>query len=363
VSHDVRIWSIAPCPDAAAHRAEGKGWQLVVTASEPVLDEDVPDEILPLLPGIGHLTELHLEGERSKAAIAALTKATKAIATATTGVIEDPQDASVTLPSGVKRWTPPARADRVELLELTWWLAQPALLERTTLERFVALLASRLPEAMPRRYGAYEPPEHQLARTGHAHLLDYLASHLAGTVVWYPSPPVAYLGIGHHRDPAWSQRGGRPVFRAHYVTFSIERDVLKQPGWASALRRAWRELSALLQPFYGDVRTTRGHLRSRNGGWSSDGTTEQHPVRAWWWGGIPPRLGHAAVVGSPYLERWPELAGHGTRDGGLLHLSTSDWLAGDDVADAVGGVPARIAMINPGSYPEQYPSEFPFPRP
>jgi hypothetical protein len=361
MSYDLRIWSIEPCVDVERHRRAGKGWLIDVGASDPVMTEDIDDDVLPLLPGVRYLTHLHLEGERTRPALAALHRAARALATASKGAIEDPQDDSVTLPSGLKRWLPPTRGTApVALLELSWWLDR-SLLDRRVLDRVLDVVERHLPEAMPRRYGPYEPPAHVLAQTGRAHLLDFLVASESTGPVLYPHPPVAHVSLTTHRAPCWIDHGARRTFRCHRFTIAIERAVLDLPGWPTGLDRAWRALSAELRPFYGDVRTTHGHVRSKNGRWWTTGSTEAHPIRAWWFGGVPARMGHAAVVGEPYLGAWPELEGHGERVGGLRFLSTPDWRLAIDIADAVGGVPDRHRLDESASYPERYPPAFPFP--
>lgn len=358
MSYDLTVWSIEPCADAAAHGREGKGWVLNISPSEPVMAEDVDEGVFPLLPGIRYMTVLNLEGKRTRTGEAALARAARAIASAGHGVIHDPQQDRATLPNGVKRWLPPPRDEQVPQLELSWW-TEHALLDRAALDRLFAVLETHLPEAMPRRYGEYEPPVHVLAKTGRAHLLDFLVEH-DSQIVMYPHAPIAGVYLHTDRQAGWLVHAGQRRFRCHRFTLKVDRRALDQPGWATALTRAWRAISAELRPFYGDVRTTRGHILSQNGRWWSNASTEAHPIRAWWFAGLPPRLGHAAVFGSAYARAWPQLAKHGERAGDLWFLSTDAWRADADVADALGGVPARLQLDPDGV---RYPTAFPFPKP
>lgn len=356
MSYDLNVWSIGPCADAATHRGEGKGWVLNVSPSEPVMEEDIDAGVFSLLPGIGYLTVLNLEGVRTPTGETALARAAKAIATAARGIIHDPQADSATLPSGVKRWVTPPPEERVARLEMSWWM-EHALLDRSALARLFAVLETHLPEAMPRRYGEYEPPAHVLAQTGRDHLLDFLVEHGA-EIVMYPQAPIAGVHLHTDRRSGWLVHAGRRAFRCHQFKVTADQRALAQPGWATALMRAWRAISLELQPFYGDVRTTSGHVVSRNGRWWSDASTESHPIRAWWFAGLPPRLGHAAVFGDVYTRAWPQLAEHGEREGDLQFCSTDDWRTALDVADALGGVPAGHQLDPKGT---QYPAAFPFP--
>jgi hypothetical protein len=86
-------------------------------------------------------------------------------------------------------------------------------------------------------------------------------------------------------------------------------------------------------------------------------------------------LGHAAVIGEPYLGLWPELRGRASSsDDGLAFVSTADWRDSADAADQIGGVPESLAIgfmprkrTLPGGgrmdeWFEEYPSVFPFAR-
>ncbi|MFK7984820.1 MAG: hypothetical protein AB8I08_02240 [Sandaracinaceae bacterium] len=217
------------------------------------------------------------------------------------------------------------------------------MLERGTLESFLDTLRTQLPEALPRRYGEFEPPQHQLAEMGNTHLVDYLLERLEGAVVLYPSAPVASLSISTHREPLWIRHCGRKALRAHCVRLCIERSVLEQPVWARGLSTVFRDVST----------------------WWSNGQTEQHPVRSWWWCGVPRTLGHASVIGEPYVGAWPRFVEQAERRGELAFLSNPDWSTPDDVSARIGEVPASLAQPAEAEGqppPYTYPPLFPFPR-
>ncbi len=335
--------------------------------------EDVSPDVLGQLPGIQYLVSLSLEPMGAPAAgRSAAWKMARSIAKSARGVIEDPQEGTTELPSGVKRFSAPQRAkeSRVGILAMSWWLDHARLFERATLERLLAVMERDLPEAMPRRYGLWEPPQHMLEETGRAHLVDFLVDHLGDTIVWYAHRPVTHAFIAASGDPGWITHAGVRKFRCNQFSIELDAAVLDQPGWPLALRRAWHNLSVELAPFFGDVRTLHGHLASAGRIWS-DRDTEPHPLRSWWFNGIPPRLGHAAVIGRPYLDAWPEFSAQ-DRVGELAFAATDDWRTSDDAADVVGGVPQRLALSFmptpqrlPGGgqrtvWPQDYPPTFPF---
>ena len=197
-----------------------------------------------------------------------------------------------------------------------------------------------LPEAMPRRYGRFEPPQHLYSETGRAHFLRFLQEQLDELfLVWYPHRPVASVSLS--RSSKWGAT--RQGFRANYVQVGVEGQALEQPGWTTALDRFWRAASQVIRPFYGDVRTLNGFARM-GATYGSDAETEFHPVQGPWWFGIPCRVGHAAVLGEPYLALWPGFVEAAQVVDDLAFLSTNDWITPEEVSSLVGGVPEPLAQ-------------------
>ena len=387
MSYDLSIWCVEPftdpasLPDADAWvrrdnywSVEGKGWLLNAGPSDRVLPEDIPEEVTPLLPGIEHVVHLSLEPIHAPAVgFKMLRKTAKTIAKASRGAIRDPQGDTVELASGTHRYESPKREKdtRVAIIEMSWWFDHARLLERASLERFLRTLRSSIPEGMPRRYGLYEPPQHELEKTGEEHLVKFLLAHLTESVVWYAKSPVAYVFISIKPTCGWQKLGSKTEYRCNRLSIELESATLEQPGWRIALYRAWKNLSIELSPFYGDVRTLRGYFRHGRG-FSSDGASEPHPTKSWWWKGIPPRLGHAVVLGDPYLQLWPEFAKSSEAIDGIRVASMPDWRTDQDVTEMVGAVPVALAlpfMPHEGAspmggrwtvYPEEYPPSFPF---
>ena len=55
----------------------------------------------------------------------------------------------------------------------------------------------------------------------------------------------------------------------------------------------------------------------------SDMKTEIHPVRTWFWRGIPPKLGLACVLGPPYSRLWQPPGAEPV--GELRFLESASW--------------------------------------
>lgn len=365
MSYDLQVWSVSPVslpgelPQNVSWFEENghwfhqeSRWQVAVGPPDRVLPEDVPDEVQPCLPSISYLTELNLSPIAAGAAgQRLLVRTATLLARAAHGVIYDPHDNTVTTPSGVKRFVPLPSSESASLLSMSWWRVNEDLVNQANVSALIDVLQSVLPEALPRRYGLYEPPQHLYSETGRLHFEEFLIGHLHDGVVWYPHPPVADFSLG---VPPYIG-GTRLGFRSARMSLEVDVDLLTQPGWQAALQTAWACLSRTFRPFYGDVRTLRGYTRSR-GRYYVGSDTQHHPVKSWWWRGIPAGPAHAIVVGQPYRALWPALANVSHVDDDLLFVSTEDWLSNDDVFTRIGPPPAEVTQpLYEGRYPQVWP--------
>jgi hypothetical protein len=207
MSYDVEIWSVRPFerqmfrepdrweqPGAGQLIFPGVRWQIAVYASDQVVPEDVPAAISSLLPGVEYLTRMHLEGKATREATKLLNSTALQIAEGCRGVILDPQEGMTRIPGGIKRFMPPEKEETFSVLEMSWWFLDGPLCGRPGRESFLSLLERLLPEAMPKRYGEYEPPQHVYAKTGKEHLLQFLDEPHLG-FVWYPHRPVTSVHL------------------------------------------------------------------------------------------------------------------------------------------------------------------------
>lgn len=354
MSYDLRVWTAlrpplpASLPDpeswvlhGEAHSREGRNWQIVVSGPHEVLPEDVPAEVAGELPGIGFLTELSIEPITApKSALQVAQKAARAIGKAAHGVVVDEQEGTSTTPAGVKRFVPAKRPERFSVIDMTWWFTDSPVLSRKGVDDFVRLLEQWLPEALPKRYGLFEPPQHRLEETGLVHFKAFLIENITDIVVWYPHRPVVHVNISP--QPEWGV--GRLGFRCGYASVAVERSALTQPGWQAGLTTFWKRAAQVVTPFYGDVRTLNGFVRS-GGTYAVDMATEQGPVRGPFWRGVPRDPGHACVCGPAYLKLWPRFAEQAETEGSLGFITSDDWLSSEGVVGRAGPLPEAIAQL------------------
>ena len=360
MSYDLEIWSARepefpaalPSPERWVRQNgtwayPGKGWQIVLDDPVGVDAEDVPERIGGLLAGIAYLTRISAEPAHApKAAHQLLMRTARSLAKAAHGVLHDPQEDSFQLGSGVKRFVPPGKEQQDRTLALSWWFGPDALATKAGFETLVGLLRKHMPEALPRRYGTYEPPEHRLSERGDAHLVEFLATEGRRFMpVLFPHRPVT--GFGMHLPEPFGQSQDRHGFRANTISIEILAATLQQPGWERQVRGLWRRMSEFLQPFYGDVRFV------------SD--SQPHPVRAWYWRGMPRTPGVAAVIGRAYQELWPPFAEARQPGGSLAYFEAEAWGEPGDIFAGAGGLPADLVNPNANYWGiEKYPVLWPF---
>lgn len=368
MSYDLQVWSVRPAqPEALgkpdiwqretrAWTHEEKKWQLVVSSSDRVEPEDVPEEAASLLPGIEYLTHLNLEGQAPNRGYKLAQSTANEIARSCHGVVHDPQEDSFRLPSGVKRFAAPRNQEVFDVVALNWWFLNSPLPTTDGFRSFVELVQSLLPEALPKRYGEYEPPQYRYDETGKDHFLKFVHDNAYSVSVWYPHRPFTSVHFSTPNPMGPYQLG----FRTGRLSLDIERNVLFQPGWSTNLRRFWTKASCLIQPIYGDVRVLSGFHRHGATVFIQPGHPE-HPVKAWWWTGIPKTLGAAVVLGSEYQRVWPEFVAAANVIDGLAFASIDDWAVPCDLTSKVGPPPPDQTQLT-SNFPkddQSYPSGWP----
>lgn len=360
MSYDINVWSINPVklpetlPTKEKWRLEKelaifskKDYQIVVSESAILEEEDIPEEVMPVLPGIKYLTEISLEPISAPlSAKSLLQKVSRSIAKDTIGVIQNQQDDSLITPSGVKRFIPTPRMskERISVLEMSWWFGDNPLAKEEILYKLVDYFEKVLPEALPRRYGEYEPPQYKYQENGKEHAKKFLSDHVYNSAVWYTTKPVIYVNYGFLQKCGFIMLGNEKRFRSNHLSIEIDSSVLKQPGWEEHLHKVFKDISFILNPFYGEVRILHDRIY-RHGVSAFDYQTESNPTISWWWMGIPYNLGEMIVVGEPYLNYWPKVKEKGLIVNSLYFVSTDDWSKGKNVNKILGKVPKDIALI------------------
>ncbi len=377
MSYDLNLWTIDQVPATAIKellpkaevrdhcvQLEGDGWLITIENSVEVESEDIPDAVMAAWPGIAWMTAVNIEPIHGPGAVKREVKRVlKALAKDFRGVVEDPQADTVTLPTGSKRFRPPARVPdaKVSILNLNYWFTESPLRTRQGRERLIDYLARHIPEALPRRYGLVEPPSEKWTVGGKNAFLDFFDKHIEEPIlVIYTSRPVVGLDL-RPREAGWVERWGNRFFRCGCLKIEFEFAALEDPGWRTAIERAWLDVARMTQPFATNVEVIGGWFLRGNGQVCADGWSEDSVcVPAWF--GVPRRLGLAFGLAEKYAEFWPSFREHATLSEGLTHVNAGDWPSRRSVSDTIGEAPEPIRE-RPGrgtyeKFPEGYPPAF-----
>ena len=380
MSYDLQIWSAEPVnlpPSTEGWSADGAAWlksgrnsHVTIWNSTPAESEDAPEDIAAAVPGLAWFTDLNLHPfDAAPSAVTEFSRLARKLAKPVRGAIYDPQTDTAHYP-GPKRFAAPAREEPADSITLSWWFDRQTLPKTESVRQLLDVFEALLPEALPRRYGTFEPAQFRYD-TGGRPALERFLEETEGYFIWQPHPPVIDVNLLVSSD--WGSI--RDGFQCNHLSVAVDRAVLAQPGWERQLRKFWHAVSLVLQPFFGDVRTLGGYRRAGGRFHEDPSTTEHHPVRNWFWAGLPPTIEHAAVVGEPYVGLWPGLADTAEMDGNLAFLSASSWQAEDNAAPFAPEIPPNLIdpqpfprLLTPGCwtmrldrpYPKIWPFEAPF---
>lgn len=323
---------------------ESKNWQVVCDINQAVEVDDVPDELLPLIPAISYLNSVYTEP--SSAPKIAFTKAkqlARLISNSTMGVILDKQTNKTILPVGFKKYKKPKMLNhnRFDILNMVWYMKELPFKDKKDLAKFINELKRLIPEAIPKRYGDYEPPKYKLKEHGINHFIDYLYDDLFeekhNSLIWYPTKPIVSINLDS------GEISNRIGVRFPRFEIEFEASILNDCGWELQLKRIWKSLSKILKPFYGEVRVLKNAILSRTT-YYSDSQTESPPTRSGFWMGIPQNLGLAIVLGKEYQDTWDASKKYRVIGNQLSFLEVDKWAEDNSLKDILGSVPIEISQ-------------------
>lgn len=328
-------------------RGARRRYSFTIDGPEDVEAEDVPAEVAAVILGVRCMYSVLVEGSAASETPYAARFA-KRLAQTLDGVLVDQQTEQVWTRSRSRVIQKPTRESRVATVDLDWICLREELTEDVP-RLFVDVVQDVLPEALPRRFGEYEPLQGKYAEVG----LDGSASgwtEATSSLFFSGSGPCVggrlAAGAGAlMRDRFWS------------MSMTFLADPLHEPGWRDAIRRVFTTLADQLPAFYATATLTRGHIWSGRSLWT-DGNTEwaiqplRHPDG---WMGLPPTPTWWLWLGHPYSDLWSRLPTDRTAStgAGILHESSTEPTAADDPEPLHQWLPAEVfAQLgpNPGGH-------------
>lgn len=208
-------------------RGKRKNYSFSVFGPYRIEPEDLPEDVVPHVLNPTTSWQVSVEGS-SPTEIAPARRFAKALAQATCGVAVDEQTDDILGARKPRRITHPT-TELVRVLDIDWWSPASAPPAPTV---WLELAKRLLPEALPRRYGGYEPFPYRLDRDGEGPFIaeyGYIRGRYESPS-FVASPPCLRGGL--FSEP----RGG--LVTDH---FSVLAAPLDDPRWRNTVRRFFVE--------------------------------------------------------------------------------------------------------------------------
>jgi len=291
------VWNIWSRQRVATDRSEFSidGYTVIVEESITVEEEDIPTDVMLSLAEIKYLTTICLQPHTNEQEITdRVTKYAKQLAKEFNGVVEDHRKAL--LPQKRKTFSQAMRD--ADTISVCWYMdCRQSLSDQ--LADFIGLLEKYLPHALPRRYGAFEPPQFKYSQMGKEHLLKFLCDEHSPVI--YCTKPVTYIFMSDAYID--NQKYKIKDYRCNKIEIEVLKEAYLQQNWQFAVKRLFKEAAKLLRPFYAEIIDVNESM-----------------MCAWWWKGLPARMGDAVIIGEPYSSLCGKLPEENEIDIGLYYF-------------------------------------------
>lgn len=289
-----------------------------LSGPQPAENEDFPAPVQRLVRGSGYLLEMNLPWGLPERDIMRAYALCEHLAKACDGCVFDPQGDRIVFPDLPDR---KAHRERVETpvrqLSLEWFFADSAPVNGST---FLATVQRVWPQAMPTRFGTYDPMRFKMAdATGRT---DFMIMWEDGrSFFWKSAKPV--IGGSFFRSPGIAES---PAMRRQ-VQLSVSLNATAIESHPAVCDRAVNLFLAVAQElgaFFGAGYVTRDVLLGNRGDvWYGPDTESIGFTRGPWWIGLPPTQTWLTWFGKPYRSLLPtdvEASGVAHADGLLVRL-------------------------------------------
>ncbi|MBY6046525.1 hypothetical protein [Vannielia litorea] len=307
----LRLYFSAPVPPPIAttlpYALQGKGWAFRFEGPRLLTSDQIPEAHRAAAGGRQHMWQVTVEGaldahrqDRLEVLLASVLHTHDAV------LIDEAAERFVTaLDSG-----PLASAARLvqqQPGELSFFFEDANAFHPSRAAAFLSALAEHLPQALPRRFGPWEPLQGKVEGRD----LSELAR------AWEDTPDLllkAATPFGHIFCSLLTTKALEGYHPNHFIrrdcvvgriAFELRPKAFTDPALIEAIIAFMPHAAEITGAFYAELR--QGEC----------------PQRSWFWRGLPPGPARALLLGPPYTALWPEAAALGTElSGGRLLLRT-----------------------------------------
>ncbi len=321
-------------------------------------DEDVPEAAAGAIGATGWLVQISVKPSTDATWPQELAIH---LARAADGVVYDPQQDLVTWPKGFQPRNRETGDVRIEQIALDWFTPWPSD-DPQLPPRLLQLLEEHCPEALPKRYGGFEPLPYRFegehaAESFADRWLEESVSWSAG-ISWTTTRPCfgGSAGMSSPRAPQ-RERAGEACVR---IGLGFDgRAFARDPAYTERIVELFRAVASELQCVYAAASVERGVIAKRSS-FSADYLTEVSPMpRADRWIGLPASPTWLAWFGKPYAELVrPSVAGHITAetDGALFLRMGPEPMNADELADRFPPLPTNLITHRKSQPAEWFPN-------
>lgn len=262
--------------------------------------EDLPDRATGAIRGSGWLVEISAKGPTSGKWAMELAIH---LARAADGVVFDPQEDAVTWPSGWRSADPATGVELIDLVELSWYVHRPSDIAGL-IRRMLQVVEDHAPEALPKRYGTYEPFQERFEGPGRGEDLARVAVEAALTyasMVFFSANRPAYSGAlsisSLQKYPPGHDRATVQL-SASFDGRAFARDV----AFADRIVSLFLAMASEVKSIYAAAWVERDWELRRGRIWSGAATESRPLPRADAWIGLPASPTWLAWFGGPYVS-------------------------------------------------------------
>ena len=289
--------------------------------------DDLADEIIASTLEPKWLLQISVPAGASKADLKAAKDVARFIAESCQGSVYDPQAGRVIWPrTRTARFVASSTNERIRLVGLDWFLPT-SLRTSATAATMLQILRKTFPEALPTRFGKFEPLQHRLEPGDDQPFVEMWSKQstveFGDSFFWQTKSP-CYGGSVFFPD--WRDEfKPEGVERAIHLSLRIDgRALHSDVRWCETIVNLFRVIATRLRAFYAMGYVQRDVI-ARNRRIFMDGKSEGDPtLPGKWWLGLPPRPTWLAWFGGGYAREveksLPQTTTSTTPEGLLLRL-------------------------------------------
>jgi hypothetical protein len=301
MSFDLEIVTrLKPLPEHFQEFGSTQAYCFTVDGPFEVEVDDLEEQVIASVLDPHWLTQISVPAAASNSDLKLAGQLAKHIAVTCDGSVYDPQLDKVVWPrQSRRRFVAPAKEERIRLVGLDWYLPSVQS-SRETAKVLLQTLRKTCPEALPTRFGTFEPLQHRMETNGESFVSvwEEVSRVEYGDMFFWKTKSPFYGGDISFPDQREPRLAG--VKRAIHFSMSVDGRALDaEPAWRETVVRLFVELARRLRAFYGVGYVQRNVIARRS--IFFDTQSEGSPtLPGRWWLGLPPTPTWLAWFGAGY---------------------------------------------------------------